>query len=137
MDVLKNSEKIHFMDLHSLYGNLKNYEETKVMMKKIIKDSFKDKSTALFTRRESFFPESESDKYNNDNSEEVFNVKLYSRVAMILKHFEESNNKKFSGSRRISIKTNSSASKKYDVGNSQRDEGKCFNCGSVDHFAQD
>lgn len=48
VDFLKNIEKINTMDLNLLFGNLCNYEETKVLRKEIMKDSNKEKYVALF-----------------------------------------------------------------------------------------
>lgn len=49
---LKNNDKIKIMDLNTLFGNLNNYEETKALQKDIMKKSSKEKSIALFSRKE-------------------------------------------------------------------------------------
>ncbi|CAI9294851.1 unnamed protein product [Lactuca saligna] len=51
-DVLKNSEKSDSMDLNSLFGNLRNYEETKSLCKEIVKESSKENSVAMVSRKE-------------------------------------------------------------------------------------
>lgn len=53
------------MDLHSLYGNMKNSKDSKVMRKEIMKEGFKEKSSDFFSRKSSFNRESDSDKSNN------------------------------------------------------------------------
>lgn len=89
MDVLKNSEKIRTINLHKLYGNLCNFEETKILHKEIMKDSFKDKSYARFTKKSSFTPN--SDKSDNAYSEEEYNVDLVSSAAIMVKHYYDKN----------------------------------------------
>ena len=56
VDVLKNGEKIKTMDPQSLYVNLCKFEETKILHKEIMKDSFKEKSFVLFSKKSRFIP---------------------------------------------------------------------------------
>lgn len=86
LDVLKNNKKIHSMDLNSMYRNMESFEE-------IIKESFKENSSALFIRKSRFIPDSDSDKFDNVDSEKDLNTKFYSCVVMIMKNFEKSGNK--------------------------------------------
>ena len=99
-----------------------------------MKDNFKEKPFALFIRKSSFVLDSDNDK---SDSEEEYIVELYSSAAMVMKHCEKFDNKKFGGTRRFPEKSSLLASKRSDGGNSRKDEGKCFNCGDVDHFAHD
>lgn len=130
MDVLKNSEKIRTINLHKLYGNLCNFEETKILHKEIMKDSFKDKSYARFTKKSSFTPN--SDKSDNAYSEEEYNVDLVSSAAIMVKHYYDKN---FGGLRKFQTKVNSSATTRADTRSfekptvEKKDEGTCFNCG--------
>lgn len=48
VNVLKNNEKTATMDLSSLFGNLRNHEETKILRKEIMQDTHKNKSLALY-----------------------------------------------------------------------------------------
>lgn len=57
------------MDLQSLYGNLHNFEDTKIFHKEIMNDSFKDKSYDLFSMKSSFIPDNNIDKYDNVDSD--------------------------------------------------------------------
>ena len=50
-DVLKNSERLKTMDLQSLFGNLRNFEETKALRKEIMKDSHNSRSVALYSSK--------------------------------------------------------------------------------------
>ncbi|CAH1424006.1 unnamed protein product [Lactuca virosa] len=102
-----------------------------------MKESFKENSSTLFTRKSSFIPDINSDKYDNAGFEEEYNVKLYTSVAMIVMRFEKFDNKNFGGTRKFHAKSSSSISNRSDVGNSKKDEGKCFDCGGADHFARD
>ena len=69
VDVLKNSEKIKNMDLNSLYGNLRNYEETKALRKEIMKDSIKsEKSLALVSKNQSSTASGNDSSSDSDDS---------------------------------------------------------------------
>ena len=59
-DVLKNSEKLKTMDLQSLFGNLRNFEETKALRKEIMKDSHSNKSVALYSSKRGLSDSDES-----------------------------------------------------------------------------
>lgn len=102
-----------------------------------MKDYFKERSFVLFTKELSFSPESESDKSDNSDSNEEYNAKLYSSVAIIVKHYEKNENKKFNSARKFPAKSSSSTSKRSDAGDSKKDGGKCLNHGGADHFARD
>lgn len=86
---------------------------------------------------ESQFLESESDKSDNVDSKEEYSDGLYSTDVMIMKHHKKAGNKRFNRGRKFHIKSISSASKRYDVGNSKKDDGKCFNYGGTDQFFHD
>lgn len=88
------------MNLHSLYGNLKNFEETKVPRKEIMMDTFKERYFALLTKKSSFVPESESEKLDNVDYDEEYNPELYSSDAMIVRHFKKAENKKVGRARK-------------------------------------
>lgn len=109
VDVFKNNEKIKSMDLQSLYGNLRNFKGKKIMCKKIMQDSFKGKSFALFIKKSNFTPNSDNDKYDNVDSEEEYYVELVSSKAMIIKHYGY---KKFGHQRNFVSKFNSSTIKR-------------------------
>ncbi|CAH1450439.1 unnamed protein product [Lactuca virosa] len=89
--VLKIGEKIDSMDLNSLFGNLRNYEETKALRKEIMKDSDKEKFVALMSRKETIKHISESE--NSDQckqSDEDLTNELLASVALIVKPYKES-----------------------------------------------
>lgn len=137
VDVLKNSEKIKNIDLQSLYDNLFNFEETKILCKEIREDNFKDKSFALLSKKSGFTPYNDNGKPNNADSEEDYYVNLVSSAYMIVKHHGD---KKFGGSRMLQTKFNSSTQKRVDpIKNDveKKDEGKCLYYGGTNHFARD
>lgn len=74
-----------------------------------MKDNIKDTNSSLFSKKSSFDPDMESAKSNNDDSEEDYYTDLVSSATMIEKHY---GNKKFGGSRKIQINSNSSATNK-------------------------
>lgn len=51
VDVLNNNENIATMDLASLFGNLRKHEETKILWKEIMRDTYRDKSVALYSKK--------------------------------------------------------------------------------------
>lgn len=58
VDVLKKNEQIATMDLASLFGNLRNHEETKILQKGIMFDTHGDTFFALYSKKSQ---ESDSD----------------------------------------------------------------------------
>jgi len=84
-DVLKNSEKIKKMDLQSLYGNLRYHEESKLQRKEMMKESHRDKSIALYTRRT---PVTDSDSENSSPAESEEDMEaVYASAALIVRRF--------------------------------------------------
>lgn len=104
IDVLKNSEKIHLMDINSLFGNLQSEEEIKALRKDIMSDSNKLKFVAMFSRKEVASLISNSDDYAQGeiNNDEIPNY-LVSNVALIVKRYEKSRS---NGARRVRPKGN-------------------------------
>ena len=134
-DVLKNREKLQTMDLQSLFGNLRNFEETKALRKEIMRDSHSNKSVALYTSKKAL---SDSDEFSEEEADK-YEKKLVESAALIVKHFHKRGDKWFGTDRSFSQKSN--YSRVRDSGSSKRPEKKedrsCFNCGSPDHFARD
>nr|KAJ0189115.1 hypothetical protein LSAT_V11C800391620 [Lactuca sativa] len=92
VDVLKNSEKINSMDLQSLYGNLRYYEESKLQRKELMKDSQRESSVALFSNKKLV---SDSDTESNSDTDSSKTdtddlEKVVASVALIVKTFEKS-----------------------------------------------
>lgn len=102
-----------------------------------MKDHFKERSFALFSKKSSFALESESYMSDNTDSQDEYNFELYSSVSIIVKHYKNYENKRFSGARTFLTKSNSSASKMSNDGNSKKDDGKWFNYGRTGRFAHD
>lgn len=108
-DVVKNNENINLMDLNSLFRNLTNYEETKVVRKDIIKDSNKEKFMALVSRKEATNIISDSNDSNQgEGSNDDITDELVARVAFIVKRHEESKSNRV---RRVLSKGGSSTRK--------------------------
>ena len=84
-DVLKNSEKLQTMDLQSLFGNLRNFEETKALRKEIMRDNHSSKSVALYTSKKGL---SDSDESSEEDAER-YEKKLVESAALIVKHFHK------------------------------------------------
>ena len=133
VDVLKNSEKIETMDLASLYGNLRYYEESKLQRKELMKDSQRDSAMALYSGKihataSDTDVSSDSDSSDSDDCDKDLQ-KVVASAALIVKTFEKSGRnfskfqKKFDG-------------KKRD-GAEKKEKLQCFNCGSTEHFAKD
>lgn len=83
------------MDPQIMYGNLCNFEETKILCKEITKDSFKEKPSALFSKKYIFIPYNNGDKSDNGDSEEEYYADLVSSASMIVKHYGKFDDKKF------------------------------------------
>lgn len=130
-DFLKNSETINTMDLNSLFGNMCNYEETKALRKDIMKDSNKEKFVALLSKNEISDYVSDSDVSDQDNTSNEYPDELVANNALIVTFYEES---RLSSTKRFPFKGNSSARKNA---HERKDEEKCFNCGSTNHFSRE
>lgn len=61
VDVLKNILKIKTMDLQSLIGNLRNYDQCKIQREEIMQGSIKDKSLSLILNKSNFLLDSDND----------------------------------------------------------------------------
>ena len=136
-DVLKNSEKIKKMDLQSLYGNLRYHEESKLQRKEMMKESHRDKSIALYTKRTQV-PDSESDNSSPAESEEDMDA-VYASAALIVRRFGKPG-RNVGGPRKPDHRTSSSSFRRSDSerkSSEKRNDGKCFNCNSSDHFSRD
>ena len=99
-DVLKNSEKLKTMDLQSLFGNLRNFEETKALRKEIMRDSHSSKSVALYSNKKAL---SDSDASSEEDTEQ-YEKKLVESAALIVKHFHKKGDKKFGSDRNFGQK---------------------------------
>ena len=135
VDVLKNSEKIHNMDLNALYGNLRNFEETKALRKEIMRDSVKpERSLALVSKKQA---STASDNDSSSDSDDSITEEDAAKAALIVKQFKKREGRKPDFSRFQST----SGYKKFNADkrttSDKRSEGKCFNCGGADHFARD
>ena len=134
-DVLKNSEKLKEMDLQNLFGNLRNFEETKALRKEIMKDSHNYKSVALYSSKKAL---SDSDESSEEDTER-YEKKLVESAALIVKHFHKRGDKKFGTDRNFGQKFGYSGTRDsgYSKRSEKREDKSCFNCGSPDHFARD
>jgi len=123
------------MDLQSLFGNLRNFEETKALRKEIMKDSHSNKSVALYSSKRGL---SDSDESSEEDVEK-YEKKLVESAALIVKHFHKRGDKKFGADRSFGQKSGYSGGR--DPRSFKRPEKKedknCFNCGSPDHFPRD
>nr|KAJ0216892.1 hypothetical protein LSAT_V11C300128750 [Lactuca sativa] len=92
VDVLKNSEKINSMDLQSLYGNLRYYEESKLQRKELMKDSQRESSVALFSNKKLVADsDTESDSDTDSSKTDTDDIeKVVASVALIVKTLEKS-----------------------------------------------
>nr|KAJ0217090.1 hypothetical protein LSAT_V11C300105640 [Lactuca sativa] len=139
VDVLKNSEKINSMDLQSLYGNLRYYEESKLQRKELMKDSQRESSVALFSNKK-LVSDSDTDSHSDTNSSKTGTddlEKVVASAALIVKTFEKSgrNFSKFQKKMGGKFSKRSEADKKH--GTDKKEKAQCFNCGSTDHFAKE
>ena len=135
VDVLKNSEKIESMSLSSMFGNLRNYEETKIMRKEIMKESHKDRSVALYSRKKAIASDSDSDSSEVSEEDSAYFVKRSGKFDR-----RASNSRRFPTRHDYSAGKSSDFQGKKDSEPSKRNRGekdKCFNCGSTDHYARD
>ena len=136
LDVLKNSEKIETMNLSSMFGNLRNYEETKLMRKEIMKESHSDRSMALYSRKKVVVSESDIEQFEESDDD----------AAMFVKRSGNRFDKRLSSSRRYPTRNDHSAAKSFEsqgrrdndaVKRNHGEKDKSFNCGSTDHYARD
>nr|KAJ0188603.1 hypothetical protein LSAT_V11C900505350 [Lactuca sativa] len=119
VDVLKNSENINFMDLQSLYGNLRYYEESKLQRKELMKDSQRESSVALFSNKK-LVSDSDTDSHSDTDSSKTDTDDLEKVVAsatLIVKTFEKSgrNFSKFQKKMGGKFSKRSEANKKHEV----------------------
>nr|KAJ0186081.1 hypothetical protein LSAT_V11C900483530 [Lactuca sativa] len=139
VDVLKNSEKINSMDLQSLYGNLRYYEESKLQRKELMKDSQRESSVALFSNKKLVADlDTESDSDTDSSKTYTDDIeKVVASAALIVKTFEKSgrNFSKFQKKIGGKFSKGSGADKRH--GADKKEKAQCFNCGSTDHFAKD
>nr|KAJ0194309.1 hypothetical protein LSAT_V11C800413730 [Lactuca sativa] len=133
VDVLKNSEKINSMDLQSLYGNIRYYEESKLQRKELMKDSQRESSVALLSNKR-LVSDSDTDSSKTDTDDLE---KVVASTALIVKTFEKSgrNFSKFQKKMGEKFSKRSEADKKH--GTDKKEKAQCFNCGSTDHFAKE
>ena len=75
VDVLKNSEKIESMTLSSMFGNLRNYEETMTMRREIMKESHRERSVALYSRKKAIASDSDNDSSEESEEDSAYFVK--------------------------------------------------------------
>ena len=134
--MLKNSEKIETMNLSSMFGNLRNYEETKLMRREIMKESHKDRSVALYSRKKVVASESDSEPSEESDDD----------AALFVKRSGNRFDRRQSNSRRYPTRHDHSAVKPFETQGRSENEAakrnhgekdKCFNCGSTDHYARD
>ena len=131
-DVLKNSEKLDSMDVQSLIGNLRNYQETKALRKEIMKDNQSSRSLALYSNKPNKSLASDSDesaKEDTDDEKYDYQQNLVESAALIVKHYHKKNDRRFSVEQNVSHKpSHSGARDSAPFKNSERkDDGKCFN----------
>nr|KAJ0204922.1 hypothetical protein LSAT_V11C500296580 [Lactuca sativa] len=133
VDVLKNSEKINSMDLQSLYGNLRYYEESKLQRKELMKDSQRESFVALFSNKKLVADsDTESDSDTDSSKTDTDDLeKVVASAALIVKTFEKSG-RNFS---KFQKKIGGKFSKGHGV--DKKEKAQCFNYGSTDHFAKD
>nr|KAJ0208804.1 hypothetical protein LSAT_V11C400202500 [Lactuca sativa] len=139
VDVLKNSEKINTMDLQSLYGNLRYYEESKLQRKELMKDSQRESSVALFSNKK-LVSDSDTESHSDTDSSKTDTddlEKVVASAALIVKTFENSGRSfsKFQKKMGGKFSKRSEADKKH--GTDKKGKAQCFNCGSIDHFAKE
>jgi len=139
VDVLKNSEKFNTIELQSLYGNLRYYEESKLQRKELMKDSQNESSVALFSNKKQV---SESDTKNHSDTDSSKSdtddlEKVVASAALIVKTFEKSgrNFSKFQKKMGGKSSKRSDADKKHVT--DRKGKAQCFNCGSTDHFSKE
>ncbi|KAI3523649.1 hypothetical protein L1887_01928 [Cichorium endivia] len=146
VDVLKNSEKIRTMDLQSLFGNLRSHEEIKAQRKEIMRDSQRERSAALFSKNQEKTDCEDAGDNDLDDEDEEFKhmADLASQAALIVKQFSQYKDSRRNGAPRFSSgsKPNFSSFRKSINDNSKaagekKNDGKCFSCGSTEHFAKD
>ncbi|XP_052623710.1 uncharacterized protein LOC128129042 [Lactuca sativa] len=137
--VLVQNEKISTMDLQSLYGNLRYYEESKLQRKELMKDAQHESSVALFSTKSQ---ESESDTESFSNTDSTKSdidslEKVVASAAFIVKTFEKSgrNFSKFQKKMKGKSFKRSDADKKPAT--EKKGKAQCFNCGSTDYFAKE
>lgn len=100
---LKNSEQIPTMDLSLLFGNLHNHEEMNILSKEIMQDTHTNRYVALYSKN--LVLNCDIDFSNESKG-----------GSLIIKCYISQSDKKPFGSRRFSLKVDSSASKGYDTG---------------------
>nr|KAJ0217213.1 hypothetical protein LSAT_V11C300138650 [Lactuca sativa] len=127
------------MDLQSLYGNLRYYEESKLQRKELMKDSQRESSVALFSNKKLV---SDSDTESNSDTDSSKTdtddlEKVVASAALIVKTFEKSgrNFSKFQKKMGGKFSKGSDANKKH--GADKKGKAQCFNCGSTDHFEKE
>nr|KAJ0211503.1 hypothetical protein LSAT_V11C400213080 [Lactuca sativa] len=139
VDVLKNSEKINSMDLQSLYGNLRYYEESKLQRKEVMKDSQRESSVALFSNKKLVSDSDTESNSDTDSSKTDIDdlEKVVASAALIVKTFEKSgrNFSKFQKKMGGKFSKRSEADKRN--GADKKEKAQCFICGSTDHFAKE
>src|SRR6187200_1503587 len=115
-DVLKNSEKLKTMDLQSLFGNLRNFEETKALRKEIMRDNHSSKSVALYSSKRTV---SDSDASSEEDVEK-YEKKLVESAALIVKHFHKRGDRKFGTDRSFGQKSGYSGARDSGSSNDLR-----------------
>ena len=63
------------MNLSSMFGNLRNYEKTKLMRKEIMKESHRDRSLALYSRKKVAVLDSDNEKTEESEDDAALFVK--------------------------------------------------------------
>lgn len=113
------------MDLAPLFGNLLNYEETKILRNEILRHTHKDRSVALYSNKS---PQNSNTGFSNETEGE----------ALVVERYISWNNKKTFGLKLFQSRTDLTTSKGYCTERkfvAEKKEGiKCFNCGGADHF---
>nr|KAJ0204273.1 hypothetical protein LSAT_V11C500229940 [Lactuca sativa] len=139
VDVLKNSEKINSMDLQSLYGNLRYYEESKLQRKELMKDSQRESSVALFSNKKLVADsDTESDSDTDSSKTDTDDIeKVVASAALIVKTFEKSGRNFSRFQKKIGGKFSKGSGADKRHGADKKEKAQCFNCGSTDHFAKD
>ena len=105
-----------------------------------MKESHRENPITLYSKRKQQIVESNSDSSSQNNSEDDMEA-LVASAALIVKRFGGKSGRKFNGPGMYDSRTSSSALKRSDAERrtvaEMKNDGKCFNSGSTNHFSRD
>ena len=105
-----------------------------------MKDNHNSRSVALYANKSGKLLVSNIDESSKeDTDDEKYKQKMVESTALIIKHFHKKSDRRFGVDRNFGHKSSQSGAR--DSGSFKSPEkkydGRCFNCGSPDHFAKD